>query len=57
MRVTIGGTVLDRVAYDREADALYLHVGGPASAVDFDEAPEGHALRYCGTPPPAVSWG
>jgi YD repeat-containing protein len=48
MSVTIAGTVFDRVAYDREADVLYLHVGDPATAVDFDEAPEGHALRYDG---------
>jgi uncharacterized protein YuzE len=44
--VTIGGTLFDRVSYDREADVLYLHVGDPRSAVDFDESPEGHALRY-----------
>jgi hypothetical protein len=25
---------------------LYLHVGDPRSAVDFDESPEGHALRF-----------
>ena len=25
---------------------LYLHVGDPATAVDFDASPEGHALRY-----------
>ena len=32
--------------YDGGADVLYLHVGDPASAVEFDESPEGHALRY-----------
>ena len=36
----------DTAHYDREADALYLSVGDPARAVDFDETPEGHALRY-----------
>jgi uncharacterized protein YuzE len=46
--VTIGGTVFDRVRYDREADVLYLHVGDPRSAADFDESPEGHALRFGG---------
>jgi uncharacterized protein YuzE len=46
MSVTIGGIAFDRVSYDREADVLYLHVGDPRSAVDFDESPEGHALRY-----------
>jgi uncharacterized protein YuzE len=45
-QVTIGGTTFDRVAYDREADVLYLHVGDPQTATDFDESPEGHALRY-----------
>ncbi|MGH2355535.1 MAG: DUF2283 domain-containing protein [Chloroflexota bacterium] len=44
--VTIGGTTFDRVSYDGEADVLYLHVGDPRTAVDFDESPEGHALRY-----------
>jgi uncharacterized protein YuzE len=43
--VTVGGVQFDRVSYDREADVLYLHAGDPASAVEFDESPEGHALR------------
>ena len=46
MSVTIGGITFDRVRYDREGDVLYLHVGDPAVAVDFDASPEGHALRY-----------
>ena len=46
MSVTIGGTTFDRVSYDSEADVLSLHVGDPSSAVDFDESPEGHALRF-----------
>ena len=46
MTVTVGGTVFDHVSYDREADVLYLHKGHPSSAVDFDESPEGHALRF-----------
>lgn len=45
-RITIGGVTFDRVVYDWEGDVLYLHVGDPAMAVDFDESPEGHALRY-----------
>jgi YD repeat-containing protein len=32
--------------YDDDADVLYLHAGDPATAVEFDESPEGHALRY-----------
>jgi YD repeat-containing protein len=46
MSVTIGGVVFDRVSYDREADVMYLHVGDPRRAVEFDESAEGHALRY-----------
>jgi uncharacterized protein YuzE len=44
--VKIAGVEFDRVVYDREADVLYLHVGDPSSAVDFDATPEGHATRY-----------
>jgi len=46
MSITIGHTTFDRVDYDAEADVLYLHVGSPEQAVDFDESPEGHALRF-----------
>jgi len=46
MTVSIGDVVFDHVDYDEEADVLYLHVGDPASAVGFDESPEGHALRF-----------
>ena len=48
MSLTIGSVTFDRVSYDRDADVLYLSVGDPASAVDFDESAEGHALRYDG---------
>jgi uncharacterized protein YuzE len=48
MTVKLAGIVFDRVSYDRESDVLYLHVGDPSTAVDWDEAPEGHALRYGG---------
>ncbi len=44
--VKIAGIEFDRVDYDREADVLYLHVGEPSTAVDFDGTPEGHATRY-----------
>ena len=44
--LTIGGVIFDRVDYDPDADVLYLHVGDPASAVEFDESPEGHHLRF-----------
>jgi YD repeat-containing protein len=46
MTVTVGSITFDRVSYDRDADVLYLSVGDPAQAVDFDESAEGHALRY-----------
>ncbi len=45
MSVTIGPITFDRVQYDADADVLYLHVGDPGNAVDFDETPEGHAVR------------
>lgn len=44
--VTIAGITFDRVVYDRGADVLYLHVGEPCSATDFDGTPEGHHTRY-----------
>lgn len=46
MSITIAGVIFDRLLYDAEADVLYLHVGDPSTAVDFDESPEGHALRF-----------
>ncbi len=46
MTVTIAGITFDRVDYDEEGDVLYLHVGDPATAVEFDQSPEGHALRF-----------
>ncbi len=44
MSVTIADIEFDRVEYD--ADVLYLHVGDPSRAVDYDETPEGHAVRF-----------
>ena len=46
MSITIGGVTFDRVVYDREGDVPYLHVGDPATAVDYDESHEGHGLRF-----------
>jgi uncharacterized protein YuzE len=46
MSVTVGRTTFDNVDYDRKADVLYLHIGDPGTAVEFEESPEGHALRY-----------
>lgn len=44
--MTIADITFDRVEYDSDADVLYLHIGDPSTAVDFDETPEGHALRF-----------
>jgi uncharacterized protein YuzE len=46
MTVTIAGITFDRVDYDEKGDVLYLHVGDPTTAVEFDQSPEGHALRF-----------
>jgi uncharacterized protein YuzE len=46
MTITIGHFVFDNVFYDADVDVLYLHMGDPSTAVDFDESPEGHALRF-----------
>ena len=46
MSITIADITFDRVRYDADADVLYLHLGNPSDAVEFDETPEGHHLRY-----------
>jgi uncharacterized protein YuzE len=46
MTVRVAGVEFDNIFYDREADVLYLHVGEPASAVDWEDTPEGDGLRY-----------
>lgn len=46
VKVTIAGIEFDDIFYDREADVLYLHVGDPSSAVEFDGTPEGDHTRY-----------
>lgn len=46
MSVTIANITFDNVDYDSGGDVLYLHRGDPRTAVDFDETPEGHALRF-----------
>jgi uncharacterized protein YuzE len=44
MSVTIADIEFDRVEYD--ADVPYLHIGDLSRAVDYDETPEGHAVRF-----------
>ncbi len=46
MTVKIGRLTFDNSSYDQLGDVLYLHLGKPGAAVDFDETPEGHALRF-----------
>jgi uncharacterized protein YuzE len=46
MSVEIAGTTFDNISYDRDADVLYLHVGDPGQAVEFDASTEGHHLRF-----------
>jgi uncharacterized protein YuzE len=46
MSVTVADVEFDRVTYDEDADVLYLHIGDPNDAVEFDESPEGHHLRF-----------
>ena len=46
MSVKIAGIEFDHVSYYADGDVLYLHVGDPASAVDFDESAEGDGIRY-----------
>ena len=46
MSVMLAGVEFDNVFYDREVDVLYLHVGESSTAVDWDESPEGHHLRF-----------
>ena len=46
MNVKIAGIEFDNVFYDADGDVLYLHVGEPKTAVDFDESTEGHHLRW-----------
>jgi uncharacterized protein YuzE len=46
MTIRVANTDFNRVDYDAEADVLYLASDDPSHAVDFDETPEGHAVRY-----------
>jgi uncharacterized protein YuzE len=46
MTVKFGGIEFDNVFYDQDADVLYMHIGATSTAVDWDESPEGHHLRY-----------
>jgi uncharacterized protein YuzE len=45
MSVRIGAWKFDDVAYDRDADVLYLSIGPPKPG-SGEETPEGHIVRY-----------
>src|SRR5438132_10914 len=44
--VKIGGIVFNNNFYDREADVLYVNVGDPGDAVDWDGTAEGDGTSY-----------
>lgn len=46
MSLRFGGIEFDSVYYDKDADVLYMRNGPSTAAVDWDESPEGHHLRY-----------
>jgi len=46
MTVKVAGIEFDNNFYDRDADVLYLHVGDPATSVDWDETAEGDGVSY-----------
>lgn len=45
-RVKIAGIEFDNVGYDSTGDVLYLNVGDPRCAVDFDGTAEGDGTSY-----------
>ncbi|HKI91063.1 MAG TPA: DUF2283 domain-containing protein [Gaiellaceae bacterium] len=46
MTVKIAGIEFDNNDYDAGGDVLYLHVGDPSSAVDWEDTVEGDGVRY-----------
>jgi len=44
--VKVAGITFDNVEYDRSGDVLYINVGDPADAVDWDGTPEGDGTSY-----------
>jgi uncharacterized protein YuzE len=45
MTVHIGPYAFDDVEYYAEGDVLYLSIGAPQPAADYDDTLEGHVLR------------
>lgn len=46
MNVTIGTHTFSYASYDADGDVLYLKKLVPDNAVDFEDTPEGHGLRF-----------
>lgn len=44
--VKVGGIEFDNNLYDREVDVLYINVGDPGDAVDWDGTAEGDGTSY-----------
>ena len=44
--VKVAGVAFDNNLYDAKGDVLYLHVGEPATAVDWDGTAEGDGTSY-----------
>ena len=44
--VKIAGIEFDNVEYDSRGDVLYVNVGDPGAAVDWDGTPEGDGTCY-----------
>jgi hypothetical protein len=53
MTVVVGDLAFDNVAYDGDADVLYLHVGDPAEAVEFGSR---RRATPCAMTPRGTSW-
>lgn len=46
MNITIAGITFDNNEYDSTGDVLYLNVGSPDDAIEFDDTPEGHNVGW-----------
>lgn len=46
MTIRIGALSFDNVAYDADADVLYLSIGEPRLPAESFGTPEGHNVRY-----------
>jgi uncharacterized protein YuzE len=46
MSIAIGPYIFPVVHYDAAVDVLYLHKTAPDGAIDWDDTPEGHGVRF-----------